>query len=131
LQLDALIEWHSYPHLNRPSFRPYEMQAGLYPDAVSRARGERFAATLRAVSPSPPLPVAPGSDMAAQFAPSMIARLVTERGIPATLYKVHNRETIPANRAHAAAVVRALAEMLIDDRSQGAYCQRVADQSPQ
>jgi hypothetical protein len=108
----ALLEWHSYPHLNRPSFRAYEMVSALYPPAA-QARGAAFATLLRGVAPNGPVVVAPGSQIASQFAPSMIARLVTEHGIPATLYKLHNRETIPSNLAHARLVTRAVVQWLV------------------
>jgi hypothetical protein len=105
------LEYHSYPHLNRPSFRPYDLDRAFFPDAASRTRGERFFAALASCSPNPPVQVRAGSRIAEQFRPSLISRLVQELGVPATLYKLHNRETIAANlgQAHQVLVTAARA----------------------
>ena len=99
------LEFHSYPHLNRPSFRPYDYDRALFPDERSRARGEIFFEAINEVSPNPPVALIADTPGEKQFRPTLISRLIREQGIPATLYKLHNRETIEANRQHAVKVL--------------------------
>ena len=112
LNPDCYLEFHSYPHLQKPSFRAYEFDAALYPDDTSRARGLAFAKAIDDVTPNPPVPVVAGGQMATQFKPSLIARLVMEQGMPATLYKLHNRESQADNRKQAQRVVASIATWL-------------------
>ena len=102
------LEYHSYPHLNRPSFRPYDLDLRLFPDEESRKRGKAFFAAIGRVSPNPGVRLEMESDIEKQFRPSLISRLVKELGIPATLYKLHNRETVDDNVAHAIQVLEAV-----------------------
>lgn len=99
------LEFHSYPHLNRPSFRPYDFDRALFPDERSRARGEIFFRAVNEVSPNPPLTLVADTPGEHQFRPTLISRLIREYGLPATLYKLHNRETIADNRRHAIEVL--------------------------
>ena len=99
------LEFHSYPHLNRPSFRPYDVDRALFPDERSRARGEVFFRALYEVSPNPPVTLIADTPIEQQFRPTLISRLIRELGIPATLYKLHNRETVETNRQHAIEVL--------------------------
>ena len=99
------LEFHSYPHLNRPSFRPYDVDRALFPDERSRARGEIFFGAVNEVSPNPPVTLTADTPGEKQFRPTLISRVIRELGIPATLYKLHNRETVEANRQHAMKVL--------------------------
>ena len=51
LEPSLYLELHSYPHLNRPSFRPYVWDLDLFTEKRSREIAERFYALLDAVSP--------------------------------------------------------------------------------
>ena len=106
------LEMHSYPHLNRPSFRPYAFDLALFPDEASAQRGGAFFAATQRVSPNDPVPVAAGSRMDEQFTPSLTGRLIQRLGIPATIYKLHNRETPAANVAQTIKVLRAVVEAM-------------------
>lgn len=110
------LEYHSYPHLNRPSFRSYDLDRSFFPDEESRARGERFFQAVAATSPNSPVAVTAGSPMSEQFAPSLISRLVRDLGIPATLYKLHNRESIDANTRQARHVLESVARAMSASR---------------
>ncbi len=106
------LEMHSYHHQDRPSFRSYEFDPILYPDTASRARGMRFLDAIKRVSPSRTAYLALESSLERNFRASIVGRLVRE-GIPATLYKLHNRETPLDNIAHAARLLESiLAEKL-------------------
>ena len=102
------LELHSYPHLNRPSFRPYVWDFALYRETRSREIARRFYALLDAVSPPPPLAVVAGTDLEKRFRRSLVSRLIRRRGIPATLYKLHNRESVGVNCAQAALLLSKL-----------------------
>ena len=106
--LSLYLELHSYPHLDRPSFRPYVWDLDLYLDTRSRGIAHRFYALLDAVSPPPSLAVVAGTDMEKRFRTSLVSRLIRRRGIPATLYKLHNRETVGVNCAQAALLLSEL-----------------------
>ena len=106
--LSLYLELHSYPHLDRPSFRPYVWDLDLYRDTRSREIAHRFYALLDAVSPPPSLAVVAGTDMEKRFRTSLVSRLIRRRGIPATLYKLHNRETVGVNCAQAALLLSEL-----------------------
>ena len=99
------LEFHSYPHLNRPSFRPYDVDRALFPDEESRGWGETFFSAVNEVAPNPGVRLEAGSAIEKQFRPSLISRLITDLGIPATLYKLHNRETVVGNIDHALQVL--------------------------
>jgi len=107
-----LLEFHSYPHLNRPSFRPYDFDLSLFPDEGSRGRGRTFFDAVRGVSPNPPVRLEAGSAIERQFRPSLVSRTIRDLGIPATLYKLHNRETIAGNVAHALDVLSTVARAM-------------------
>lgn len=100
------LEFHSYPHLNRPSFRPYDVDRALFPDDESRHQGETFFAAVDEVAPNPGVRLEAGSAIEKQFRPSLISRLIADLGIPATLYKLHNRETVTDNIDHALQVLK-------------------------
>jgi hypothetical protein len=106
------LEFHSYPHLNRPSFRPYDFDRSLFPDRKSRERGEAFFAAVNSVSPNPAVRLEEGAEIEVQFRPTLISRLIRELGVPATLYKLHNRETVEDNLAHAFQVLEAVVAVM-------------------
>ena len=106
--LSLYLELHSYPHLNRPSFRPYVWDLDLYRDTRSREIAQRFYSLLDAVSPPRSFAVVAGTDMEKRFRTSLVSRLIRRRGIPATLYKLHNRETVGVNCAQAALLLSQL-----------------------
>ena len=108
LEPSLYLELHSYPHLNRPSFRPYVWDLDLYSEKGSREIAERFYALLDAVSPPPPLSMKAGTESEKRFRASLVSRLIRRRGIPATLYKLHNRESVAVNCAHAALLLSKL-----------------------
>ena len=108
LEPSLYLELHSYPHLNRPSFRPYVWDLDLYSEKRSREIAERFYALLDAVSPPPPLSIVAGTESEEGFRSSLVSRLIRRRGIPATLYKLHNRESVAVNCAHAALLLNKL-----------------------
>lgn len=101
----AYLELHSYPHLNRPSFRPYSWDVALFPNEKSRRAGERFFRAVADASPNPPYPIQAGTDQEERFRNTLPSRLIRERGIPSTIYKLHNREAVGVNCAHAAHLV--------------------------
>ena len=103
------LEFHSYPHLNRPSFRPYDVDRALFPDDESRRRGETFFAAVNKVAPNPGVRLEAGSAIEKQFRPSLISRLIADLGVPATLYKLHNRETVADNVDHSLQVLEGVA----------------------
>lgn len=106
------LEFHSYPHLNRPSFRPYDFDRALFPDEASRERGEIFFRAVKGASPHPPVFLKANTLSEVSFRPTLISRLIRELGVPATLYKLHNRETVDANRQHAIEVLRSAVQSM-------------------
>ena len=101
----AYLEFHSYPHLSRPSYRPYEWDVSLFPDETSREAGRRFFSALGQISPNTPYRIEAETDQERRFRTSLPSLLIRKRGVPATIYKLHNRETVTLNRTHAAYVV--------------------------
>jgi len=108
LEPSLYLELHSYPHLNRPSFRPYVWDLDLYSEKRSREIAERFYGLLDAASPPPSLTMTAGTESEKSFRSSLVSRLIRGRGIPATLYKLHNRESVAVNCAHAALLLSKL-----------------------
>jgi hypothetical protein len=109
LEPALFLEFHSYPHLDRPSFRPYVWDLDLYADKKNRSIAKRFYALLDSVSPPPPLTIRAGTESEKGLRSSLVSRLIRCRGIPATLYKLHNRETVAVNCAQAALLLSKLA----------------------
>ena len=112
LNPSLFLEFHSYPHLDRPSFRPYVWDLDLYADKKNRSIADRFYALLDSVSPPPPLTIKAGTESEKHLRSSLVSRLIRCRGTPATLYKLHNRETVGVNCAQAALVLSKLASEL-------------------
>jgi hypothetical protein len=111
----AYLELHSYPHLNRPSFRPYAWDLSLFPGERSRHAGERFFRAVSSVSPNEPYRIRAGTDQELRFRATLPSRLIRELGIPATIYKLHNRETVERNCAHAANLLGGLVDELASE----------------
>lgn len=120
LKPDWFLEFHSYPHLNRPSFRPYDFDLSIFPGEDSRKFGKAFFEAIKTASPNPPVVIKAGSDMERRFRASLVSRLIRKSGIPATIYKLHNRETVQANRQHAVSVL----ESVVRAMKQGVMAKR-------
>lgn len=104
----AYVEFHSYPHLSRPSFRPYSWDLGLFPDDRSRESGRCFFSELERISPNTPYRIEADTEQEHRFRTSLPSRLIRGPGVPATIYKLHNRETVTVNCMHAAYVIERL-----------------------
>ncbi len=116
LHPEFFLEFHSYPHLNRPSFRPYVFDLEFFPEGEPREKAKTFYDALIRVSPSPLYRVNRGSVDEQNFASSLVQKLIREKGMPATIYKLHNRETVADNVHQAARVVRELARSVKGSR---------------